>query len=541
MAPSADEGGGEGNIVNKQNSNYFSPLASEEEENTLIVNVIQEVRNRKIEISETESESETESLSDKKSKSTGIKRKREEDVTLGLTPKRKRKRRHSKDVQEEKNDLEESIKKLLSLNDKKTKITPQNELKTHGGERKTINTHISGEEGETLLMKKPNEVTEGLNNEILNTQKGEGEGETLLMKKPNEVTKRLNKENLNTQKGERQGETLSMIKPEEVTESLENDVNLKFHEEWNRKEEEKRKREKRIALFEAGKRKNMSSNSNRQDSWAKWQSATNLAVKKKMNKEKELPLDERKLLTRLALRLEMNGIQVDGDTTIPSEMDVDPNTHPSRKHLMRKETSLAELLERPEIKESLKDCDHVNWSLLEVAGVESELEYPTQSGETPEKDTKPILYGMIKGVMAKIYIDQGAQVSVISEAFVQSNAIDMSVLRNPVKLKMANGMIEPSFNKVHSVAFKTGDLDENEGKNQLVFSEKITAFVAPLKGYDAIIGRDNLSKWQAILDLRSKEDIMKELEDKGIQRVIPRNPCDGMSVYDRKKKKRINQ
>ena len=48
---------------------------------------------------------------------------------------------------------------------------------------------------------------------------------------------------------------------------------------------------------------------------------------------------------------------------------------------------------------------------------------------------------------------------------------------------MANGMIEPSFNKVHSVAFKTGDLDENEGKNQTVFSEKITAFVAPLKGY----------------------------------------------------------
>ena len=190
LAPSADEGGGEGNTVNKQNSNYFSPLASEEEENTLIVNVIQEVRNRKIEISETESESETESLSDKKSKSTGIKRKREEDVTLGLTPKRKRKRRHSKDVQEEKNELEESIKKFLSLNDKKTKITPQNELKTHMGERKTINTHISGEEGETLLMKKPNEVTERLNNEILNTLTGEGEGETLLMEKPNEVRNR---------------------------------------------------------------------------------------------------------------------------------------------------------------------------------------------------------------------------------------------------------------------------------------------------------------------------------------------------------------
>ena len=53
-------------------------------------------------------------------------------------------------------------------------------------------------EGETLLMKKPNEVTEGLNNEILNTLTGEGEGETLLMKKPNEVTEGLNNEILNT-------------------------------------------------------------------------------------------------------------------------------------------------------------------------------------------------------------------------------------------------------------------------------------------------------------------------------------------------------
>ena len=324
-----------------------------------------------------------------------------------------------------------------------------------------------------------------------------------------------------------------------MTERLDYNKDERFHEEWNKKEEGNRRREKRIALFEIGKRKNMMSNSSRQDSWAKWQSATNLMAKKKKNKEEKLPLDERKLLTRLALRLELNGIQVDGETTIPSEMDVDPNTHPSRKHLMRKETSLAELLERPEIKDSLKNCNHVNWSLLEVAGVESELECPAQSEQTPEKDTKPILYGMIKGVMAKIYIDQGAQVSVISEAFVQSNAIGMSVLRNPVKLKMANGMIEPSFNKVHSVAFTTGDL---EGKDEIYlsgFSEKINAFVAPLKGYDAIIGRDNLSRWQAILDLRSKEDIMKELEDKGIQRVIPRSPCDGLSVYDKKKKIRI--
>ena len=70
----------------------------------------------------------------------------------------------------------------------------------------------------------------------------------------------------------------------------------------------------------------------------------------------------------------------------------------------------------------------------------------------------------------------------------------------------------------------TGDIEEKDDEHQTVFSEKINTFVAPLKDYDAIIGRDNLSRWQAILDLRSKEDIMRELEDKGIQRVIPRNP-----------------
>ena len=123
-APSAEEDGGKGDTVNKQNSNYFSPLTSKEEEKTLIVNMIQKlVKNNSDEVSETESDSETASLSDKKSNNTGIKRRREEDVTLGITPKGKRKRRHSKEVQEEKNELEESLKQFLSLTDKKTKIT----------------------------------------------------------------------------------------------------------------------------------------------------------------------------------------------------------------------------------------------------------------------------------------------------------------------------------------------------------------------------------------------------------------------------------
>jgi hypothetical protein len=86
-------------------------------------------------------------------------------------------------------------------------------------------------------------------------------------------------------------------------------------------------------------------------------------------------------------------------------------------------------------------------------------------------------------------------------------------------------------------AFTIGESKDDKKKKE--FSEKINAFVAPIKGYDAIIGRDNLTRWQAILDMRSKEDIMKELEDKGKPREIPINPCDGLSVYDKKKKERI--
>ena len=50
LAPSAEGDGGEGDIVNKQNSNYFSPLTSKEEEKTLIVNVIQKVKNKSDEL-----------------------------------------------------------------------------------------------------------------------------------------------------------------------------------------------------------------------------------------------------------------------------------------------------------------------------------------------------------------------------------------------------------------------------------------------------------------------------------------------------------
>ena len=128
-------------------------------------------------------------------------------------------------------------------------------------------------------------MTEGLTNDIPNTQMGERNGEVLSMLKPNEVTGGLTNDIPNTQMGERNGEDLSMLKPNEVTEGLTNDKDEKSHEDWNKKQDERKRREKRIALFENGKRRNMSSNSNRQDSWAKWQSATNLMVREKKREQ----------------------------------------------------------------------------------------------------------------------------------------------------------------------------------------------------------------------------------------------------------------
>ena len=106
------------------------------------------------------------------------------------------------------------------------------------------------------------------------------------------------------------------------------------------------------------------------------------------------------------------------------------------------------------------------------------------------QDTKPVLYGRIKGTRAKIYIDQGAETSVISKAFADANGINHTILNPPVKLQMANGVIEPALHMVHEVGLCW---------NQ--FQSKFNAYIAPLKNYDAIIGRDTLRKWQTVIKL----------------------------------------
>ena len=117
-----------------------------------------------------------------------------------------------------------------------------------------------------------------------------------------------------------------------------------------------------------------------------------------------ISLEETKVLEKLALRLELNGIQVDDSTTVPTGDLGHDRVHPTRRHLIRTETPVNNLLALPEIKERLKGVQHSDWSVLEVASVDSELGTSTQIDKREVKDMKPIIYGKIKGVMAKIYI-----------------------------------------------------------------------------------------------------------------------------------------
>ena len=91
-----------------------------------------------------------------------------------------------------------------------------------------------------------------------------------------------------------------------------------------------------------------------------------------------------------------------------------------------------------------------------MASIESGMPPPqphpkSQTQQNTTKDIKPVLYGRIKGSRAKIYIDQGAETSVISKAFADANGINRTALGPPVKLQRANGVIEPALHMVHDV------------------------------------------------------------------------------------------
>ena len=256
--------------------------------------------------------------------------------------------------------------------------------------------------------------------------------------------------------------------------------------------------------------------------------ATNNVTQKENQSEEEMPsAEERDKIDKLAIRLQINGI------TIREEEDM--RVHPSRKENIKNQRDRDDQVERSTIKKLLapstqrriKDWNHEQWSTLQVASIESELpkeDTERKSDDKSDTDVKPILYVKMKGVWAKVYVDQGAQVTVISQDFVLGNEIRRTNIHKPVKLQMANGIIEPAFQMVHNVSIVIEE-----------FHQKINAFVAPIKNYDAILGRDTLSKWGAIIDLRTEKDRLEEDKSKTCGERSP-----GLSVFDKPKDTRVN-
>ena len=163
----------------------------------------------------------------------------------------------------------------------------------------------------------------------------------------------------------------------------------------------------------------------------------------------------------------------------------------------KRDLNLKELLRSSEIQKQMKDWKEDSWEEFNILNVESEL--PRHEGinhdasmrrEVSESDTivdiPPVLYGKLKGVHAKVLVDQGAKVTVISQKFAEANGVGWSRLHTPVKLSMANGVVEPVFHKSQLLSLVVGE-----------FKHKMTAFVAPIKNYDLILGRDNLIKLHA--------------------------------------------
>ena len=128
----------------------------------------------------------------------------------------------------------------------------------------------------------------------------------------------------------------------------------------------KQRKEKRMNLFNKTRRGKMKEHSDRREGWARWISATNLLTRKELMKTaaNKLSLEETKVLEKLALRLEINGIQVDDSTTVPTDDLGHDRVHPTRRHLIRTENPVNKLLALPEIKERLKGVQHSDWTIL---------------------------------------------------------------------------------------------------------------------------------------------------------------------------------
>ena len=215
---------------------------------------------------------------------------------------------------------------------------------------------------------------------------------------------------------------------------------------------------------------------------------------------------------KLALRLQLNKITVTEPQNtkvsekIDNDFEKDGRIHPSRKRKHKEydnekyqddKENILTLIKTEEVQRKVREWNDKDWDEFELHNVESELPIHKEDNiregteaETPNiiEDKPPVIYGKVGGIRAKILIDNGAKVTVISKDFVLGNKIRRSNLTTPAKLIMANGVIEPVFHKTSNTSVVSGE-----------FKHKINAFVAPIKNYDLILGRDNLTKLEAMI------------------------------------------
>ena len=103
------------------------------------------------------------------------------------------------------------------------------------------------------------------------------------------------------------------------------------------------------------------------------------------------------------------------------------------------------------------------------------------------------LEGLVNGQPAVIFIDCGATVDCISLSYAQAHDIQSSSLPQPDFVTLANGSQQEVASTAKSVRIQVGS-----------YSDNMSFIVLPLVGYDVLLGMSWLTKYNPIIDWRSK-------------------------------------
>jgi len=105
-----------------------------------------------------------------------------------------------------------------------------------------------------------------------------------------------------------------------------------------------------------------------------------------------------------------------------------------------------------------------------------------------------IVYGTIQGHRMKIMIDSGASRNFISSRIVDKYHLPNRKQHHETKIVMADGHVGPCALYVPDAHVKIGDYEDN-----------MALFICQLSGYDVLLGKTWLEKWNPSIDWRSNE------------------------------------